>query len=255
MLRRSPISAGRAIVFPSLLALACGPFLQAQNSVSTGVINGQVVDFSGAAVAGADVLIINSSNGYKQVRASSEGGLFSFPGVPVGSYALDASASGFRGVHITDVNAMVGQTTAITVKMERGDVKQDVQVTAGAELLHTSDPSISPVIDQTMVQNLPTLRRRYTDFALLGAGVTVEGQFGSVSFAGSRGDYTSNYAGGSVGSSFSVDGANSTSWCLSEQRMETRAPYVFRLESVEEFQVSINPYSPAYGGSAAIYRF
>ena len=35
--------------------------------------------------------------------------------------------------------------------------------------------------------------------------------------------------------------------------METRVPYVFGLESVQEFQVSINPYSPAYGGGAAGY--
>ena len=258
MLRNSHRSAGRrpagrTIVFLSLVALACGPFLQAQNSVSTGVINGQVVDPSGAAIAGADVLIINSSNGYKQVRASSDDGLFSFSGVPVGAYALDASATGFRGVHVTNVNATVGQTTAITVKMELGDVKQDVQVTAEAELLNTSDSSISSVIGQTMVQNLPTLRRQYTDFALLSPGVTVDGQFGSVSFAGSQGDYTSNYANGNGGNSFSVDGANSTSRYLSEQRMETRVPYVFGLESVQEFQVSINPYSPAYGGGAAGY--
>src|SRR5579862_825530 len=126
-------SAGTTIVFLSLMALASGPFLQAQNSVSTGVINGQVVDPSGAAIAGADVLIINSSNGYKQVRASSEDGLFSFSGVPVGAYVLDASASGFKGVHVTNVSASVGQTTAITVKMELGDVKQDVQVNAEAE--------------------------------------------------------------------------------------------------------------------------
>ena len=61
-------------------------------------------------------------------RASSEDGLFCFSGVPVGAYALDVSASGFRGVQVTNVNASVGQTTAITVKMELGDVKQDVQV-------------------------------------------------------------------------------------------------------------------------------
>ena len=128
---------------------------------------------------------------------------------------------------MTNVNASVGQTTAVTIKMEVGDVNQQVQVTAEAEVLNTSDSSISSVVGDTMVQNLPSLRRSYTDFALLSPSVTVDGQFGSVSFAGTQGDYTSNYAHGNGGNSFSVDGANSTSRYLSEQRMETRVPYLF----------------------------
>jgi len=124
-------------------------------------------------------------------------------------------------------------------------------VTAEAEVLNTSDSFINNVVGDELVKNLPTLRRQYTDFALLSPSVTVDGQFGSVSFAGSQGDYTSNYANGNGGNSFSVDGANSTSRYLSEQRMETRIPYVFGLESVQEFQVSENPHS--HGGGAAGY--
>ena len=248
-LYRSPLTA----VFASLVTLAWGPILQAQNSVSTGIINGRVEDPSGAVIAGAAIILTNASNGFKQASASNNDGLFSFPAVPTGSYILSAAASGFRPVQVTNVNASVGQTTAINVRMEVGDVNQQVNVSAEIEVLNTSDSSISSVIGETLVQNLPTLRRQYTDFALLSPGVTVDGQFGSVSFAGSQGDYTSNYANGNGGNSFSVDGANATSRYLSEQRMETRIPYVFGSESVQEFQVSLSPYSPAYGGGAAGY--
>ena len=253
MLSRFHLSAVTTLIFLTLVTLGCEAFLQAQNATSTGIISGQVTDPSGAVIAGAAIVLTNTSNGYKQVSQSNGDGLFSFPAVPTGTYALAASASGFRGVQVTDVNASVGQTTAVNVKMEVGDVSQQVEVTASTEVLDTTDSSISSVVGDTIVQNLPSLRRAYTDFALLSPSVTVDGQFGSVSFAGTQGDYTSNYAHGNGGNSFSVDGANTTSRYLSEQRMETRVPYLFGSESVLEFQVSENPYSSAYGGGSAGY--
>ena len=236
-----------------LVTLACGPLLQAQNSVSTGIVDGRVEDPSGAVIAGAAVIITNISNGYKQVSASNGNGLFSFSAVPTGAYSLAASASGFRAVQITNVNASVGQTTAVTVKMEVGDVSQQVQVTADVEVLDTSDSSISAVVGSLLVNNLPTLRRNFTDFALLNPSVTVDGQFGSISFAGALGDVNSNYANANASNSFSVDGANATSRYLGEQRGQTRIPYLFGSEAVQEFQIAENPYSPVYGGAVTGY--
>jgi hypothetical protein len=241
------------LVLVSLVALICQPSLQAQNSVSTGIIAGQVQDASGASIPDASVVIINTGKGYKQVSASNKDGLFSFSALPVGAYSLAVDAPGFAAVELTNVNVSVGQTTTVAVKMEVGTVKQEVNVTADVDVLDTRDSSISSVVGDGLVQNLPTLRRQYTDFALLIPSVTVDGQFGSVSFAGSQGDHTSNYGITNAGNSFSVDGANFTSRYLGEQRMETRVPYVFGSESVQEFQVSVSPYSPAYGGGAAGY--
>jgi hypothetical protein len=252
MLRGSHRSVTMA-VFLSLVTLAYEPFLQAQSSVSTGVIDGRIEDATGAVVAGAVVTITNTGNGYKQAGVSNNDGLFAFSAVPIGAYTLTASASGFSLVQITNVNASVGQTTAITVKMEVGDIKQEVHVTADVDVLNTSDSSISSVIGAAFVENLPTLRRNFTDFALLNPSVTVDGQFGSISFAGALGDVNSNYANANASNAFSIDGANATSRYLGEQRGQTRIPYLFGSESVQEFQISENPYSPVYGGSATGY--
>lgn len=252
MLTRFHKSALARVLLVSLATFGCKS-LEAQNATSTGIIDGRIQDPTGAVVAGAVVTITNSNNGYKLSSLSSNDGLFAFPAVPTGVYLLGASAMGFKVVTVSNVTASVGQTTTITVKMEVGDVNQQVNVSAEADVLDTSDSSISSVVGDTFIQNLPSLRREYTDFALLSPAVTVDGQFGSVSFAGTQGDYTSNYAHGNGGNAFSVDGANATSRYLSEQRMETRVPYLFGSESVQEFQVSENPYSPAYGGGSAGY--
>jgi len=241
------------IVFLSLTALLCEPFLQAQSAVSGGMINGRVEDPSGALIAGADIVITNTGNGFSQVSKSNGDGLFSFPALPVGVYNLAVSASGFRGLQVTNLNASVGQTTGITVKLEVGDVKQDVQVTAEADLLNTSDSSLSSVMGREVIDNLPSLRRGYTDFVLLMPNVTVDGQFGNVSFAGASGDSNNRYKNANASTSYSVDGASATSRYLGGQRGQTRIPYLFGAESVQEFQVAESPYSPVYGGGAAGY--
>ena len=192
MLRKFHTPAVTAVVFLSLITLVFEPFLAAQNSVSTGVVSGRVEDPSGAIIPGADIIISNTANGYKQVSASDKDGLFSFAALPSGAYILAASAAGFGGVRVTDVNATVGQTTTVVVKMAVGEVSQQVQVSASAEVLNTGDSSISSVISHELVENLPSLRRNFTDFALLSPTVTQDGQFGSVSFAGTQGEYTSN---------------------------------------------------------------
>ena len=251
MLCRFRRSALRTVVCFSLMTLACEPLLKAQ--ISTSTIDGRVEDPSGAVITGAAVVLTNASNGYKQVSASNGDGLFSFSALPAGVYTLAASASGFRAAQVTNVNATVGETTAVTVKMEVGGVNQQVQVTADVDVLNTSDSSISSVVGGIMVDNLPTLRRNFTDFALLNPSVTVDGQFGSISFAGALGDVNSNYANANASNAFSVDGANATSRYLGEQRGQTRIPYLFGSEAVQEFQIAENPYSPAYGGAVTGY--
>jgi hypothetical protein len=174
MPRRFDRSEVAPVVFLLLTTLAGVPVARAQNSVSTGTINGLVEDASGALVANAQIVLTNGDTGYKQTSKTNGEGLFSFSAVPIGTYSLTAAAPGFKGVDVTNVTASIGQTTAVTLKMEVGDVSQQVKVTAEAEVLNTSDANISSVIDNTIVQNLPSLRRNYTDFVLLTPGVTTD---------------------------------------------------------------------------------
>ncbi len=224
--------------------------LGAQSSVSTGVVSGWVRDTGDAAVAGTDIVITNVATGFKQVTRSSENGYFAFSALPVGIYHLAASASGFKALEITNVAASIGQTTTLNLKMEVGGLNQQVTVSADAEVLNKSEAHISSTIESAMVENLPSLRRNFTDFVLLTPNATTDGQFGDVTFAGSTGGAFSNYANSNASNAFAVDGANATSRYWGSQRGLTRIPYLFGAESVQEFQVSLNPYSPTYGGAS-----
>jgi hypothetical protein len=243
----APVSA--AFVFLVVSAFL-SPALNAQSAISTGAIQGRVEDISGALIPGVEVTITNTNTGLRQTTLSNEQGIFSFPALPVGTYRATATFAGFKAVEISGLNAAVGQTTAVSVRMEVGDVSQQVEVTASSEVLNTTDSHVSSVLGELFVFNLPSLRRNYTDFLLLTPTATTDGQFGDVSFAGSQGGAFSNYANSNASNAFTVDGANATSRYWGSQRGLTRIPYLFGAESVQEFQVSVNPYSPAYGGAA-----
>ncbi len=252
MLRKLYESISTTLVLGVLMVLSCAD-VRAQSSGSTSSINGTVTDATGAAVPEAEIVIVNSATGLRQTNRTNSEGLFTFSAVPIGAYDLTASASGFRGVQVTNINASVGQTSSLEVRLEIGSTTQQIEVVASEEILNTSDSTLSSVMGRPVIDNLPSLRRSYTDFVLLMPNVTSDGQYGNLTFAGSGGDSNTRYRNANASTSYSVDGANATSRYLGGQRGQTRIPYLFGAESVQEFQVAESPYSPQYGGGAAGY--
>lgn len=221
-----------------------------QIGISTGNITGVIEDSGGAVVPQASIAISNAATGLKQSTLSNQQGIYTFSAVPVGLYHVTVTAPGFRASEITDLSVTIGQTTAANVQMQVGDISQQVTVSASAEVLNTSNANVDSVIERNLIDNLPSLRRNFTDFALLTPTATTDGQFGDVTFAGSTGGAFSGYSISNASNAFAVDGANATSRYWGSQRGLTRIPYLFGAESVQEFQVAIDPYSPDYGGGA-----
>jgi hypothetical protein len=229
----------------------CFSTAQAQNAISTGSISGQVTDPSGAVVAGATVTATNVATDLKLSTKTNGTGFYSFASLSVGTYTISVSQTGFKIAVINDVLVQVGQNTAGNAAMQVGDFSQSVTITGEVPLLRTTESTVSTVVNDNLIENLPLSGRRYTDFVLLTPNVTADGDFGLVSMAGQQGGADSGYANGNGSNSFTVDGANASSNYFGEARGRTRVPYVFGEQSVQEFQVTDNPYNAAYGGAGA----
>lgn len=225
------------------------PAAWAQSPISNGSISGVVTDSSGGVVAGVTVQAKNAGTGVELATKTNGAGIYNFPSLPVGKYALTFGQSGFKTTAIQNVIVQVGQNTAENVSLQVGARSESVTVTAEAPLLRTTESSISTVINQGLIEDLPLSGRRYTDFVLLTPNVTADGDFGLVSIGGQQGGADSGYANGNGSNNFTVDGANATSNYFGEARGRTRVPYVFGEESVQEFQVADSPYSAEYGGA------
>jgi len=145
----------------------------------------------------------------------------------------------------------VGQTTSQNVGLNVGSAQESVTVTASAPLLRPTESSISTVVNEKLIDELPLSGRRYTDFVLLTPNVNADGEFGLVSVGGQQGGADSGYANGNGSNSFTLDGANDTSNYFGDARGRTRVPYIFGEQSIQEFQVADSPYSAAYGGAGS----
>ena len=240
--------------FLAVLATALSLFsldARAQNAISTGSISGQVTDTTGAAVVGAAVTSESVEAGVKLNTKTNGAGFYTFPSLSVGAYNITVSQTGFKTTNINHIIVQVGQNASGNVSLQVGDLTQSVTITAEAPLLRATESTVSTVVDQNLIENLPLSGRRYTDFVLLTPNVTADGDFGLVSMAGQQGGADSGFANGNGSNSFTVDGANATSNYFGEARGRTRVPYVFGEESIQEFQVTDNPYNAAYGGAGA----
>jgi hypothetical protein len=231
----------------------------AQNAVSTGSMSGVVRDPGGQVVVHASVVAVDEATGEKASSVTNDSGIFNFPVLKVGIYDVSFSSAGFKTARIKGLIVGVGHMTDTGASLSIGEVSETVVVDAGdASTLNPTDTTVGTLVQQGTLQGLPISGRRYTDLVLLTPNVTTDGEYGHITFAGQPGGQLSGYsntassssnANGS--SSFSVDGADSTSYYTGDSRGNTRLPFLFGMQSIQEFQVQSNVYNAAYGGAGA----
>jgi hypothetical protein len=234
----------------SMLVLLTGCILlTAQNVVLTGALSGRVTDPSGAVVPRASVVVSNLQTSVKQSVETNRAGLYRFPVLTPGSYSVAASLKGFRDAQGL-VQVLVGNTTSLDIRLQVGTAGEAVKVSGTAPLLRPAESSASTVLDRSFIEDLPLNGRRYTDFTVLTPNTSYDGDTGLVSVAGQQGGEDSGYANGNGGNAFTVDGSNATNNYFSDIIGRYRIPYLFGEDAIQEFQVSVSPYSAIYGGGA-----
>src|SRR3954453_15448907 len=145
------ISRAVLLVFFSL-ALSDGLLAQA---VSTATVTGRVVDEADAVVVGASIKVIGVENGTARDAVSNADGLYTITNLPIGPYTLQATAPGFRTYEQTGISLRVNDNVQINVTMRVGQVVERVEVQAKATLVQTQQNTISQVIDQRRIVDLP----------------------------------------------------------------------------------------------------
>jgi hypothetical protein len=241
--------ASRLAAYTVVFALASCAVLWSQNVVSTGALGGRVTDQSGAAVPGVSVLLRNLATGAQQSVDSNSAGLYRFPVLVPGTYSITASLNGFRDV-LALVKVQVGNATSQDIKLQVGASRDTVTVSGTTPLLRPTESSTSTVLERSFTEDLPLNGRRYTDFTVLTPDTSYDGDTGLVSIAGQQGGEDSGYANGNGSNVFTVDGSNATNNYFDDIIGRYRIPYLYGEDSIQEFQVTVSPYSAIYGGGA-----
>src|SRR6266568_700603 len=147
-----------------------------------GAINGTVTDPSGALVAGANVKATNTATGVVLSTVTTSDGQFAFQDIPLGSYKVAVTASGFSPVTVDKVQVTAGVIYTLPVKLTVGREATVVEVSAPALVVDTTTATQNTTIPADVVQNVPLNGRDFTQLIGVspGYGGYSGGGFGSL---------------------------------------------------------------------------
>ena len=234
-----------------LLRLTLAAFLSvlsASAQTSTGEITGSVVDSSGATIAGAKVVLIEQATNQTREQTSNSAGLYEFHALPRGFYTIQVEMSGFKKEEIRALQLTVAQTLQLDIKLELGQVTDSVTVEATAGQIQEREASLSQVIDERRVRELPINGRNFMQLAFLSSGIVTAG----------RGSATQRQA--SYGPAFSAGGQRDNTTTVLVDGIEISGmelnnyPYAIpSLDSVGEFRVLTSGASAEFGGNSGAF--
>jgi hypothetical protein len=222
------------------VAMALAPSVSAQQ-ITTAVIQGTVLDSSGAVVPGVTVEAVQLDTNLTQTRTTGADGRFAFLQLPPGRYKVTFSLSGFATVVRDTLDLTVGQNLTLNQPLSVSNVAETVTV-SGTTTVETSRAAVASTLDQRTVENTPILGRKFEDLLTLTPGVSVvQGADGDeITFAGQRGIFNN----------ISLDGGDFNNGFFGEQVGGQRAPIDITLDAVREFQVIASGAPAEYGRTA-----
>jgi hypothetical protein len=142
------------------------------NSGFTGV----VVEQSGAAVAGAKVMVTNQATHISQFSISTESGDFRISSLPGGVYTIEVDATGFKQWVEKDVQLESNEVKTLHPSLALPTQSTTVEVSGAVAAVETDRSDTSREISQTTIENAPLLGRNiYTSMIELAPGVTGSG--------------------------------------------------------------------------------
>jgi len=144
----------RAVLGVLCLLLAAA----AQAQGTTADILGRVTDSSGGVLPGVTVTIVNTATRDTRTQVTNETGDYVFNLLPIGPYAVTIELQGFQ-TQTTNVTVASGDRARFDAKLGVGTVSESIQVTAEAAVLQTDASTVSTLINEKAVQDLPVAGR------------------------------------------------------------------------------------------------
>jgi len=158
----------------ALTFLTAVTVLQPQASaqgITTGSISGAVADTSGAVIPGATITATAKATNVTLKATSGDDGSFSFKDMPIGTYTVIISKSGFAGLTLENIEVASSREQALGIeKLSIGRTEAVVEVSAAENILETSQPQVTTTFDTEQLTNLPTAGG-FDELALLIPGV------------------------------------------------------------------------------------
>ena len=161
----------RITIYRVVLAALLSVSFVSANAVDTARIKGTVTDPTGAVLPNVLVTATHVATGAVSTTTSNASGDYIFQTLPIGTYTISATASGFRRFEATGIVLHIDQDWVQPIKFEVGSSAELIEVQANAVQVNTTDMQLSHVVDTHQIMELPLIGRNFTGFTLILPGV------------------------------------------------------------------------------------
>jgi hypothetical protein len=165
---RSPTKAIRLVGLSIGVFLACLPLFA---QTYTGRILGTVTDQTGAALAGAQVVITDMQRGVSRTLTTDQAGEYVAPNLSPGVYKVRAEARGFKSVERLNLELEVAKDIRIDLTLQPGQVSETVIVSGEVPLVDTTSSTLGGTLSNQTINDLPLNGRNYENLLQLRPGV------------------------------------------------------------------------------------
>jgi hypothetical protein len=238
---RIPVPAGHEALLLLLSVLA------AHAQIGGGSLVGHVTDPSGAAVAGARVIVTHVETGVSRETRTNDTGYYEFPLLPAGQYRLEAEQTGFRRASTGVFPINTGTRPRVDLRLELGQVAETIEVVAAAPVVNATTADLGVAMPRSMIEALPLNGRNFQQLVGLQAGVLAN----PGSSAGGRGGIEFHGA-TALGNSLLLDGVDMSFGEVNATGNATGGSPLINtvsVEAIEEFKASGNAMSAEFGRS------
>jgi hypothetical protein len=143
---------------------------------TSGSISGVVLDAAGGAIPGATVVVASDATGTKFEAVTNGSGAFSVPALPVGTYSVTASLTGFKTSVVTDVRVQLGIPTNVKTTLAVGGITETITVrSTAAELVNTQTATVSATMNMEQIAQIPMPTREVLNAVTFLVGVNQTG--------------------------------------------------------------------------------
>lgn len=201
-------------------------------------ILGTVYDQSGSVVAGARITVIDVQKGVERSLTTDQAGAYAAPNLDPGMYRIRAEFKGFKTFERQNIQLEVGQEARVDITLQAGEQTQTVTVNEALPLLETTTATLSSIIGNEAINDLPLNGRSYVNLLSLRPGFINEP-------GGGQGNQAAN--GLRPGDNmFLVDGLNNYEWNTGQQLIngyatQGDAATLLPIDAIQEFSVEQNP--------------
>jgi hypothetical protein len=190
--------------------------------------------------------LTETNTGLSRTISSNSDGLFVFPDLPIGTYLLKVSASGFTTGEFSGITLVTGHVVDVPVRLLVGGASQEVSVSAEAATIQTATSGVQQSVTVEQIENLPLNGRNPLQLTTLTPGTVLT----TVGTESGQEDNTGLSVNGlrATQDTYTLDGV------IYANRFFDSVPILPNPDALQEFTIQTSNYDATHGGAGALVQ-